>query len=225
MTTAIQVISRALRLCRVLDAAQAAPADDTQDALAALNNIGQRWLASGLLASWTDATGPTFTLVSPVTANEALAYALALRVAPEYGMELPAPVIAQAAEEVRLLWRDRLVETGGDTTVKALILRSLRILNGAVPTGLPDGVSLPGALRTLNALMDEWAGAEFGFTAPTWASLAATITLPDADHEAVSTQLAMRIASEYGVAIPDDMRAQGMHLLARLFSRYSKPGY
>ena len=225
MSTAIKIVTRAMRLCGIIDAAQSPAPDDTQDAIEALNNIGQRWLSSGLLIAWTDATLPTSSLVTPTIADEALAYALAAKIAPEYGKELSPVALQQGTEEKKLLWRDRLVETSGDTTVKALILRALRVLNGAGPTGLPDAVSMPGALRTLNAMMDEWAGAQFGFTAPTWASLAASITLPDADHEAVALQLAMRLANEYGVTLPAPEVTQGMHQLARLFSRYARPGY
>jgi len=80
-------VSRARRLLGAIDPAEAVSAGDMQDAIATLNNLGQRWLANGLLAAWTDVSLPTDSLTSPVTATDALSDALALKVAPEYAIE------------------------------------------------------------------------------------------------------------------------------------------
>lgn len=208
MATAIKIVTRAMRLVGVIDAAQAPAADDTQDAIETLNNIGQRWLASGLLTAWTDLTLPTSTLVTPAVADDALAYALAAKIAPEYGKELSPAQQQQSTEEKKLLWRDRLVavsataRTAGDIT-----LRALRLINGALPNGLPDAVSLPGALVTLNAIGQRWLAS--GLIAA-WTNVAAigdSVTTPASADTILSANLAVAIAAEYGVALGDDVRA------------------
>ncbi len=98
MATAIQIINRAMRLCRILDANEAAEAQDAADALEALN---------GLLAEMHEAriglpdykfTGLTDTLATDDADREALAYQLAIRIAPEYGVELSQAAMAIAEQ-------------------------------------------------------------------------------------------------------------------------------
>lgn len=221
MATAISIIRRAMRLCRVLDAGEAAEAADAQDAREALNNMGQRWLASGLLPAWTDATGPTTTLVTAASANDALAYALAMKLAPEYGVELSPLVLENGRQEIIALWRDRLVEPG-DGTVRAIILRALRILPD--PARLPDGVDLAGGLATLNALLAEWHEAGIGLPDYTFATLAATPVSDAADRDAIAYQLAQRLAPEYGVSLPPEAVVAANEAMGRLRLRYFQPG-
>jgi hypothetical protein len=223
MTTATQIVERALRLCRVLDASEAVEAGDSQDAIEALNNLGQRWLASGLLPAWTNATGPTFVLVTATSANEALAFGLALKIAPEYGVDLSPLVLEQSKSEIQTLWRDRLTATLAGDTANGLILRALRTLQGIGQ--LPDTVSFPAALNTLNDMLAEWEGAGFGFAAPVYSALTDALALPSADHEPVSLQLALRLAPEYAIAINEPVQVQAADLLARLVARYSVPNY
>lgn len=83
--TASQIIRRALRILTVIDAQEALDANIAQDALETLNAILAEWHEAGLglpdysLASITD------TLASDAADSEAIAYELALRLAPEYG--------------------------------------------------------------------------------------------------------------------------------------------
>lgn len=207
MATAIKIVTRAMRLCGILDSTQAPAADDTQDAIDTLNRLGARWLASGLLTAWTDATLPTSTLVTPVTADEALAYALALRIAPEYGRELSATVLQRAGEEIKLLWRDRLVAVSASSRKAGdIALRALRWINGALPNGLPDAVSLPGALLALNAIGQRWLASGLIAAWTDAAAIADSVTTPASVDSVLVANIALKLAPEYGVALPDDVR-------------------
>jgi len=105
MATALQIISRALRLCRVLDAGMAAPADDSQDALSTLNSMLAEWHEAGIGLPDYSLSSLTDTLATDAADVEAIAYQLALRVAPEYGVELSPQIIGigeQAMGRLRL---------------------------------------------------------------------------------------------------------------------------
>jgi hypothetical protein len=224
MATATQIVERALRLCRVQDAAEAVEPMDSQDAIEALNNMGQRWLASGVLRVWADASGPTSSLVTPAAANDALAYGLAMKIAPEYGVELSLLVLEQAKAEIRTLWRDRLTAanvTAG--TAEDVILRALRLL--PTPESLPDVVAFNATLATLNAMLAEWHEAHIGLPDYTLATLDAALQSDIGDREAIAYQLALRLAPEYGVQAPPLVIGQARESLFRLRSRYFEPSH
>lgn len=92
--TASDLIRRALRILTVIDSQEALDANDARDALATLNAILAEWheaqigLPDYALSSITD------TLASDAADREAIAYELALRLAPEYGRSLSAEVAA-----------------------------------------------------------------------------------------------------------------------------------
>lgn len=98
MATASQIIRRALRLIGALNPTQALAAQDAQDALETLNAMLAEWheaqigLPDYSLASITD------TLASDVADREAIAYQLAIRVAPEYGLEVSQAVGVMAEQ-------------------------------------------------------------------------------------------------------------------------------
>ena len=95
-TTAGDIIKRALRLCRVVDAYTAVDPNDAADALQTLNAMLAEWheaeigLPDYSLASLTDE------LASDAADHEAIAYQLAARLAPEYGVSLPAEAASVA---------------------------------------------------------------------------------------------------------------------------------
>lgn len=103
MATAHSIINRALRLCKVLDALQAATAEDAADALATLNALLAELHEAevGIPKYAFDALTDEF--VGGAADAEALAYWLARRVAPEYGAEL-SPLAMKESEnaEARL---------------------------------------------------------------------------------------------------------------------------
>ena len=97
MTTALKVIARALRLCKVLDAGEAVEAEDSADALDVLNAMLAEWHFAEIgLPDYSLAL--TDTLASDAADREAIAYQLAIRLAPEYGAELSSAAAMIASE-------------------------------------------------------------------------------------------------------------------------------
>lgn len=110
MTTVSDITRRALRLINAIDANEAPEAEDSDTAILALNAMCRRWEANGMAMGWNDVANPSDTLPSPPEADEAIAYNLALRLAPEYQTQPSSAVIVYAAEGLRTLQRDRMVE-------------------------------------------------------------------------------------------------------------------
>lgn len=96
-TTAGSIIKRALRLARVIDAHTAMDANDAADALETLNAMLAEWHEAEIgLPDYSFATLET-ELASDAADREAIAYQLAVRLAPEYGAELSGATVAAAA--------------------------------------------------------------------------------------------------------------------------------
>ncbi len=91
------IINRALRLLGMLDANESPEAVDTQTALEALNAMMARWEADGIPLGWAPVLAASEALPAPVEAEEAIAYNLAVRLRPEYGVAL-APDVLQMAQ-------------------------------------------------------------------------------------------------------------------------------
>jgi hypothetical protein len=109
MTTVTQIVSRSLRLIKVLDPVEAAEAEDMETAMVALNAMVGRWEANGMALGWAAVTSPAGTIPLPPEAEEAVAYNLAVKLAPEYDVE-PSPVVVQEARDgLAALRRDCLV--------------------------------------------------------------------------------------------------------------------
>lgn len=95
-TTAGDIIKRALRLCRVVDAYTAVEPQDAADALDTLNAMLAEWHEAEIGLpdySFANLTDP---LASDAADREAIAYQLAARLAPEYGVSLPVEVAGVA---------------------------------------------------------------------------------------------------------------------------------
>ena len=93
-TTAGDIIKRALRLCRVVDAHTPMDANDAADALETLNAVLAEWHEAEIgVPDYSLATLET-DLASDAADREAIAYELALRLAPEYGVALSAETAA-----------------------------------------------------------------------------------------------------------------------------------
>lgn len=107
--TASQIIRRALRMLNVIDSQEALDANDAQDALETLNAVLAEWHEASIglpdysLASITD------TLASDAADREALAYEMALRLAPEYGRQIT-PEIAAAGRQSMFRLRSRYLQ-------------------------------------------------------------------------------------------------------------------
>lgn len=108
MVTVQDIVSRALRLLRVLDANAAPKAQDMADGMAALNAMMQRWEADGVALGWSAVDNPADTIPAPVEAEEAISYNLAVRLRPEYGATLDPDVVGIANAGLLALRRDVL---------------------------------------------------------------------------------------------------------------------
>jgi hypothetical protein len=96
-TTALSIIKRALRLARVIDAHTAMDANDAADALETLNAmLAEMHEAEIGLPDYSLNTLET-ELASDAADRDAIAYQLAGRLAPEYGVELDAVTAGIAA--------------------------------------------------------------------------------------------------------------------------------
>lgn len=111
MPTAISIVRRAMRLCRVLDANEAPSADEAQDALDILNAMLAEWHEAQIGVPDYAFTDLTTELASDVADREAIAYQLAARIAPEYGKDLP-PLVAAVAESALSRLRLRYFQPG-----------------------------------------------------------------------------------------------------------------
>lgn len=104
-----RVINRALRIIKVLDAGESATGEDAAGAIEALNAMLTRWEANGLSMGWTNVSLPSDDLPVPDEAEEAIAYNLALRIAPEYGIVPGRDVQSMADRFLMDVRRDRMV--------------------------------------------------------------------------------------------------------------------
>lgn len=109
MTAAAIIVRGALGLLRVVDANEAPEAEDYADGQRALNAMMAAWLVDGWDLGWTAVANPDDELTSPLWADEALIYNLALRLRPFYGSTLDPDTVA--------------IATSGRATVAAYIAR------------------------------------------------------------------------------------------------------
>lgn len=111
MATASQIISRAMRLIGVLDPRQALNAEEAQNALDTLNGMLAEWHEAEIGLpdySFSSLTNPLSTDAADV---DAIAYALGIRLAPEYGVSLSAEY-AGTSEQAMGRLRLRYFEQG-----------------------------------------------------------------------------------------------------------------
>lgn len=111
MTTVAKLVARSLRLIQVIDPSQSVDDQDMETAIEALNAMMQRWEADLLSLGWSAVASPSDVLPIPVEAEQAVAYALAVILAPEYGIT-PLPAVTQLANNgLNDLLRDQAVAT------------------------------------------------------------------------------------------------------------------
>lgn len=110
-TTAGDIIKRALRLARVIDAYTALDANDAADALDTLNAMLAEWHEAEIGLPDYSFADLTTELASDAADREAIAYQLAARLAPEYGAALP-PIVAQIADGTMARLRLRYFQPG-----------------------------------------------------------------------------------------------------------------
>lgn len=86
--TAIELITRALRLIGAIDANEAPDAADARDALDVLNGLFAEWRGSGIPVPDYSVEGFDDELTLQLADKEAVAHQLAMRISPEYGRGL-----------------------------------------------------------------------------------------------------------------------------------------
>jgi len=111
MTTTATLVARSLRLIQVIDPTQPVKATDMTTAIEALNAMLRRWEADGLALGWQSVENPSDPLPLPEEAEEAVAYNLAKKLAPEYGTPVPDLVREGADSGLNDLLRDQMVAT------------------------------------------------------------------------------------------------------------------
>lgn len=133
MTQAISIIRDALQHLRVVDAGGALDANDTADALRALNQMMRTLEVDGISLGWQDVTASQNDMPTPPEADEAIGYGLAARLAPRFGVQLD-PMVSGMA-------------TSGLGVLRALVSSNLyeRISYDDLPRG--DGQRIDGGWR------------------------------------------------------------------------------
>lgn len=109
-------------------------------------------------------------------------------------------------------------------TASQIIRRALRILTVLDSQTAMDANDAQDALETLNAVLAEWHEANIGLPDYTLSNLTDELASDAADREALSYELAARLAPEYGRSLPPEAAAIGMAAMSRLRLRYFQPG-
>ena len=110
-TTAAKIIRRALLLIDVADAAEALEAGEFADSLDVLNAMLAEWHEAGIGLQDYAITSLTDSLATDLADVEAIAYQLALRLAPEYGA-VPSPAVVDMAHSLFARMRLRYFQPG-----------------------------------------------------------------------------------------------------------------
>lgn len=114
MATNLQTIERALRLLTVLDINASANAKQSEIGIKALNEMLIRWEANNLPLGFTSQTSAAATIPVPDEALSAVAYNLAVELAPEFGVMPSALVMSAAGALYNALLRDAFIVTPSD---------------------------------------------------------------------------------------------------------------
>lgn len=102
MAQAIDVVMRALRLIGVAQTGEALPAEVAADSLSVLNSLLAEWYGNIAIPEYS-ISAITSTLTIDDGDKEALAYQLALRLAPEFSASLPQEFVIAANESMARL--------------------------------------------------------------------------------------------------------------------------
>lgn len=90
MATALDIIKRALRIAKVIEAAETPQAEDSQDALTTLNALLAEMYEADIGLPDYSLAALTTELASDAADREAIAYQLAVRIVGEYGTQMAA---------------------------------------------------------------------------------------------------------------------------------------
>lgn len=104
------LISRSLRILRVINANQTPKAKDFATCIEALNSMARRWEADGISLGWSDVSNGGQDVPAPPEAMEALAFNLAVKIRSEYGTELEPDVEYEARTLLAGLVSDAMIQ-------------------------------------------------------------------------------------------------------------------
>ncbi len=119
MATALDIITRALRLINAIEAGETATAEDAVDGLAALNEMVHGWEHAGIHIGWST-VGQDDELLVHDKFLEGIRYNLALRLAAEFGKPVPPYIAAQASATFSAFQAHALEFTGDMEVDRAL---------------------------------------------------------------------------------------------------------
>lgn len=97
MSKVSEVIRDSLLLLRVIDSTEAPEAEDSQDAIRSLNLMMTSLEAEGVSVGWSNVSKPDDDMPCPPENEEGIAYLLATRLRPKYGVTLD-PDVVQGAQ-------------------------------------------------------------------------------------------------------------------------------
>lgn len=103
MATALTLVRRALRLATIIASGETPDAATIQDALSVLNSMLAEWHDAGIGVPDYSINSEAATLTMGDGDVEAVAYQLAARIMPEYGMEVTPTIAAGAADSMNRL--------------------------------------------------------------------------------------------------------------------------
>lgn len=204
MPTAYALVRHALRLCGVIDAHEAVPPGEGQDGLEALNAMLDTWRLERLLIYVVDRQ--VFTL----TANQqtyTLGPSGTFNTTPLYGATTPRPLKLEGAgllDQTQAPALEVPLYLLSDQEYREIRLKGLT-------SSWPQWVSYdptqplgtvyfwPGPTVTRQVALYLWR------PLARWATIHTDLTLPEGYEEAISYNLARRIAPEYGVQLLPDV--------------------
>jgi hypothetical protein len=103
MATALVLVRRALRLATVIASGETPAADQIADTLSVLNSMLAEWHDAGIGVPDYSIANEAATLTMGDGDVEAVAYQLAARIMPEYGMEVTPTIAAGASDSMNRL--------------------------------------------------------------------------------------------------------------------------
>lgn len=117
MATVHDVVKRALRRIQVINPVQSVSAADMQTGIEALNEMLTTWESFPLALGWQNVSDPDEEMPIPPEAEGAVVSNLAMTLAPEYGVEPSAVLIALASNGLMVLRRQYFAANPLDTNV------------------------------------------------------------------------------------------------------------
>lgn len=211
MATALDVISRSLRLIGVVDAGEAVGGNEAEDAVQSFNDMMSRWEANGIDLGFTTLVSSASTVTVPDSALNPIIYNLALDIAPEYS-RAPSPEVVSAAQKYYSQLQASVLKFGGTANAGAIINRAIRLAGASKQ----DMILPENGIEALNALATRWEANGIDLNWTTVTAVADVLGASASDLECLAYNLACDLAREYNLPITDDISARALILYRTL---------